>query len=82
MTIQFDFSATYQFLALLDGRKSLIDVFNHPAYQAVLAHAHKFGVEITLNDVEKALSGKPSAFFGLNNLSERLPNLLALARDA
>ena len=68
MSIQFDFSATYQFLALLEGRKSVEEVFNHPAYQAVLQHASKFGVEITLKDVEKALSGKPSTFFGLKIL--------------
>lgn len=80
MTIQFDFSATYQFLALLEGRKSVEEVFNHPAYQAVLAHSHKFGVEFSLNDVEKALSGEPSVFFGLTNLSERLPDLLALLK--
>lgn len=78
MTIQFDFSATYQFLAILQGRKSLEDVFKHPAYQAVQAHALKFGVEFTLEDVENEFLGKPSAFFGLKNLSERLPDLLAL----
>lgn len=78
MTIQFDFSATYQFLTLMEGRKSIEEVFSHPAYQAVLAHAHKFGVALTTEDVEKALVGDSSPFYGLNHLEERKPRMMKL----
>lgn len=78
MTIQFDFIAAYQFLAMLDGKKSSNEVFNHPAYQAVLAHAHKFGVGFNSEDLNKTLMGTPSPFYGLNHLAEHRPRLMKL----
>lgn len=78
MTIQINFSATHQFLDLLDGKKSISEVFNHPAYQAVLHHASKFGVGLTTGDLEKALIGDSSHYYGLNHLVERKPRMMKL----
>lgn len=70
--MRFDFSAAELFLNYLSGSASLNQVFSHPAYQTVRQHAHLFGNGLTTKDLEDALPGKPSAFYGLQDLSENL----------
>lgn len=75
---QFDFSGTRQFLAHLDGKISLEQVLDHPAYKAVFRHAQMFGTNITTQDVEAALADQPSPFYGLGTLRDNLSGIAAL----
>ena len=78
MTIRFDFSGAEQFLAGLEGRISPEQVFAHPAYQTVALHARMFGVGLNAVDVENALAGKPSPFYGLVGFLPNLPRVAHL----
>ncbi|HSQ18222.1 MAG TPA: hypothetical protein VLM83_11020 [Anaerolineales bacterium] len=76
--MQFDFSGAQQFLAYLNGQAPLRHVLNHPAYKIVSRHAQMFWGGITAQDVENALAGKPSPFYGLERLRDNLPRITAL----
>ena len=76
--ILFDFSGAETFLAYLSGKATVQQVCAHPAYQAVGRHADHFGSGITESDIEQAVAGRPSPFFGLNGLSENLPVIYSL----
>lgn len=73
--MKFDFTGAEQFLACLGGEVSIGQVLDHPAYQVVTRHAGLFASGITAQDVENALNGKPSPFYGLADLSENLPRI-------
>ncbi len=82
--MQFDYSAAKQFFAYLEGKRELVKVLDSPAYQAVFSHSRKTGTELTIADVELAIQGKPTDFYGLKNLQYNLPSLkrlLALLED-
>ena len=76
--MQFDFSGALQFLAYLNGQAPLRQVLNHPAYKIVSRHAQMFWGGITAQDVENALAGKPSPFYGTESLKDNLPRITAL----
>jgi hypothetical protein len=78
--MRFDFSAVELFLACREGRLSADDLLVHPAYQAVRRHAELFGQGLRPGDIDAALTGRPSPFYGLDHLTERLPRVLALVR--
>lgn len=78
--MQFDFSGAQQFLAYLDRKIPLGQVLDHPAYKTVFRHAQMFGGGLTPQDVENALTGKPSPFYGLAALSDNLPRIMALLK--
>jgi hypothetical protein len=78
MTIRFDFSGVEQFLACLEGGSSPEQVFAHPAYQTVALHARQFGTGLNARDIENALAGGPSPFYGLVGLRPNLPRITHL----
>lgn len=78
--MKIDFSGAQQFLAYLNGQISLEQVLDHPAYKAVFRHAQMFGDGITTQDVENALAGKLSPFYGLAKLGDHLPGIMTLLK--
>ena len=76
--MQFDFGGAQQFLAYLNGKIPLGQVLDHPAYKTVFRHAQMFGAGMTTQDVENALAGKPSPFYGLKRLKDNHPRIMAL----
>ncbi len=76
--MQIDFSGVQQFLAYLNGQVPLGQVLDHPAYKTVSRHAQMFGGGITVQDVETALAGKPSPFYGLKRLKDNLSSIMTL----
>lgn len=76
--MRFDFSCVKQFLAYMNGQTPLGQVLDHPAYKTVFLHAQMFGGGITIQDVENALIGKPSPFYGTERLRDNLPRITAL----
>ncbi len=76
MNIRFDFSGAEQFLNYFNGHIPLEWVLEHPAYQAVVCHVQLFGKGLRDQDVENALAGKPSTFYGLTALADNLPHIL------
>ncbi|MAT41819.1 MAG: hypothetical protein CL609_05720 [Anaerolineaceae bacterium] len=73
----FDLSGAELFLAYLEGKTSEKDIFEHPAYQIVLKHAEKFSSALTDNDINNALQGKQSNFYGLNNVAKNTMRIKA-----
>lgn len=76
--MRFDFSAASLFLSLLEGRAALEDLLRCPAYQAVFAHGQRYGSPLNAADVQHALDGAPSPFYGLRGIAENLPRIRAL----
>jgi hypothetical protein len=56
-------------------------VLGHPAYQAVCRHARMFSHGISARDVEEALLGNPSEFYGLDGLPARVEQIQTLLKD-
>ena len=73
--LDLDSSAACGFLKYLEGERELSKVLSHPAYQAIFSHAQNFGVKMTEEDVEKALDGDKSPFYGMSNLKKNLPRI-------
>lgn len=81
--MQFDFTGAELFLAYTTGQASIQQVLDHPAYRTICEHAHRYSSGLTAQDVEEALAGKPSPFFGLDGFpdrSERIQTLLGFIR--
>lgn len=60
--MELDTSAAREFLAVLDGEKSIEAVWEHPAYDVARDHAKLFGRDLTIEDVKGALAGEDTAF--------------------
>ncbi len=69
------FSAIEQFYAFMDGKMPLGQVLAHPAYLAIFAHAQRYQDGLSQGEVERALKGQPSIFYGLEGLSEHLERI-------
>ncbi len=76
--MHFDFSGAELFLSYLAGTCSIHDVFEHPAYRAVCRHARLYSDGLSARDVEQALCGKGSPFYGLEGLPDRMQAIRAL----
>jgi hypothetical protein len=76
--MQIDLSGAELFLDYWAGRASARQVLEHPAYQAVCLHARRYAGGISIRDLEEAVQGRPSAFYGLADLPSRLPQVQAL----
>lgn len=66
-----DFSGIELFQAYRAGRATAGQVLEAPAYRSVRRHAELFGSGLTPRDLDDALQGKPSPFYGLGRLPER-----------
>lgn len=78
--MHFDFSGAELFLAYRAGRATAGQVLEAPAYQAVRRHAGLFGSGLTPQDLDDALQGKPSPFYGLDGLPERIEAIQRLLK--
>lgn len=76
--MKLDFTATELFLLYRDGRATASQVLAHPAYRKVSRHARLFSGGLNPADIDAALRGEPSPFFGLGRLSERLEQVKGL----
>jgi hypothetical protein len=81
MTIRFNFCGAEIFLSHLRGQIAVRQVLEHPAYQTVARHAQMFGNGICAQDVVDAIAGRPSPFFGLDELSKNLSRVITLMDD-
>ncbi|MDP3487608.1 MAG: hypothetical protein Q8S19_06720, partial [Bacillota bacterium] len=69
-------SAVELFLSYLAGENKAEEVLAHPAYVAVNAHAKLIhGREYNPHDLDQAVAGADSPFFGLRDVRERLPQI-------
>jgi len=66
--LKLDFGGIESFLTYLEGRSDERKLLDNPAYQTVFKHGRKFGREMSPEDIKKALQGKQSPFYGLDNL--------------
>lgn len=73
-----DYSGAELFFEYIDGRVTASQVLDHPAYRAVVAHANLSSNSITPGDLEAALRGERSSFYGLDRVRERLPEIRTL----
>jgi hypothetical protein len=78
VSIRFDFSGAERFINLLEGRVSVPDVLEHPAYRVVGEHARRFSTGILAQDIVDAMNGRQSPFYGLENLGTRMPRIESL----
>ncbi len=70
--MQLDFSGAEIFLDYRDGNASAEQVLAHPAYRTVARHGQLFGSPIGPSDLDRAMNGEPSPFYGLEKLSGRI----------
>lgn len=74
-------SACESFFRYLEGACAAEEVLQTPAYQAVNRHARLLqGQTFTPYDLEQAVAGLASPFFGLKDIRERLPQIRALLK--
>jgi len=79
--MRLDLSAAELFLNYKQDEADIEEVIDHPAYKAMKHHAEIFGNDFTFKDVEKALVGEKTAFYGLDGFEGRyedITNLLNL----
>jgi hypothetical protein len=82
--MQFDFTGAEQFLDYLAGKVSVRQILDHPAYQTVCRHAELFSMGVTQEDIENALRGRVSSFYGTESLFDnlsRIQTLLTVIRE-
>ncbi|HWQ46280.1 MAG TPA: hypothetical protein VN376_05400, partial [Longilinea sp.] len=60
------------------GHVTVQQLLDHPAYQTVCRHAELFSSGIKPLDVERAVSGERSPFYGMDKFSDRKERILAL----
>jgi hypothetical protein len=73
-----DWSAAEAFLAYADGETTVDEVWDHPAYDVVRAHAELLGRELTREDVERAMDGEETAFTRAADVDENRERIAAL----
>ncbi len=78
--MKLDLSGAELFLAYLAGDVRAHEVLQHPAYQAVELHARLYSDGLSEQDLDDALQGRDSAFYGLEHLAERMPGIMGLLR--
>jgi hypothetical protein len=78
--MKFDFSAADLFLDFVSGGVKINAVLDHPAYQAVLHHADLFSSGIVADDIERALRGERTAFYGLDKFFDRNDRIIGLLK--
>lgn len=81
--MKISYSAAELFLSYLCGESTLDDVVEHKAYKTVFSHGYHFGNKITKEDIEAALRGESTSFYGLTNLREnllRIENLITIIK--
>lgn len=82
MLIKWD--AVELFLSYLAGTVRAAEVLAHPAYVAVRLHSRlAWGRELRADDLDRAVAGEESAFFGLRGVRDntgRIRDFMALAR--
>ncbi len=76
--MKFDFSAADLFLDFISDGANIRDVLDHPAYRAVIRHAGLFSSGIVADDIERALRGERTAFYGLDKLFDRKDRIIDL----
>lgn len=76
--MRIDDSAAEQFLSLVDGARSLADVWAHPAYDIARTHATLLGRDLSRDDVSRALDGEETAFRYVENLDEHREEIASL----
>lgn len=84
--MQIDPSAAKSFMLLCQGKGDLKEILIHPAYRTVFHHGEKIGTSMSIEDVNKALAGEESPFYGLEGVQENLVRieelLLQIAKEA
>lgn len=78
--MKISFSAVELFFSYLDGTATIDEVAEHEAYRIVFSHGHHFGNKITKHDIENALKGEKTLFYGLENVYENLPRIKNLLK--
>lgn len=78
--MKISFSGADLFLSYLQGEATLDEVINHEAYKVVFSHGAHYGNGLTKKDIENALKGESTPFYGLKNLNENLPRIKNLIK--
>lgn len=81
--MKIDFSAAELFMDYISGETTVENVLRHPAYLAVRRHADLFSTGIGADDVENALQGRKTSFYGMDKFfdrQERIKGLLETIR--
>ena len=73
--MKIDFSGAELFLKHLEGEVELGQVLDSLPYQIIFQHAHHYGSQLSYQDVEEAISGETTFFYGLDSLEERLNDI-------
>ncbi len=68
--MKLDLGGIESFYAYQEGKIKKQKLLDHPAYKTVFKHGQKFGREMSPEDIEKAIKGEQSLFYGLDNLEE------------
>ncbi len=82
--MKFDYSAVTKFQEYVNGEIDMDELMEHPAYRAIQNHAENFGSGISSEDVEKALEGEKTPFYGTEMFEEnrvQIATLIKLLED-
>ena len=78
--MKISFSGAELFISYLDGKVTLEEVIEHESYKTVFSHGEHFNNRLTKQDIENALKGQSTPFYGLENLFENLPRIKNLIK--
>lgn len=78
--MKISFSGAELFISYLDEKVTLDEVMEHESYKAVFSHGEHFNNRLTKQDIENALKGQSTPFYGLENLFENLPRIKKLIK--
>ena len=78
--MKISFSGAELFISYLDEKATLDEVIEHESYKAVFSHGEHFNNRLTKQDIENALKGQSTPFYGLENLFENLPRIKNLVK--
>jgi len=70
--MKMDFRGAKLFLAWLQGECELDELLQHPGYLTVFEHSRRFANGLTAEDIELAIQGETTPFFGLRGLQANL----------
>lgn len=79
--MKISFSGAELFISYLDKEATLDEVINHESYERVFSHGEHFNNRVTKEDIENALKGQSTSFYGLETLTENLPRIKNLIKE-
>jgi len=82
--IEIDLSAAELFLSYIDDKVNIDEVWDHDAYKIIREHAEKLRGGLKKKQIERAVRGEKSDYYGISDISEnreKIENLMEIVKE-